>query len=104
MLDWRTMTIVECAPEPKMSIRRAQLVAETVRPPRLNFAGRCIYCLERDCGSPDCEDLHKRSRWAVCPDCDGREGDEVTSTSCTSCVFGVVELVPIGVGGAVDLR
>ncbi len=55
---------------------------EATKPPRLNFARRCVYCLERDCDSPDCQALYERSRWAVCPECDGREGDEVTSEAC----------------------
>ena len=32
--------------------------------------------------------------WAVCPRCDGREGDELVSTRCDWCTFGVVELAP----------
>ena len=31
----------------------------------------------------------------VCPECDGREGDEVTSVPCQWCMFGVVELAPL---------
>jgi hypothetical protein len=46
----------------------------------------------------------------VCPDCDGRQGDELTSVPCRWCVFGVVELAPMpaargeSVGGLVELR
>lgn len=53
--------------------------------------------------------MYARSRSAVCPECDGREGDEVTSVPCRWCVFGVVELVPMAlasgasVGGLVEL-
>lgn len=38
--------------------------------------------------------MHARSRWTACPECDGREGDEVVSTRCDRCTFGVVELAP----------
>ena len=72
-----------------------QAVVLAIKPPRLNFARRCLYCLERDCDSPRCEAMHARSRWAVCPQCDGREGDEVVITRCDWCTFGVVELAPM---------
>ena len=85
------MTILDCAPEREVSQERARWVADAVKPPRLNFAGRCLYCLERDCDSPECEAMYARSRWAVCPECDGREGDEATSVPCGWCMFGVVE-------------
>lgn len=98
---WRTMTILDCAPEHVVSTDRARWVAEAVKPPRLNFAGRCIYCLERDCDSSECQARYARSRWGVCPECDG-EGDEVTSVPCQWCVFGVVELAPVGAAGVVD--
>jgi hypothetical protein len=67
---------------------------EAIKPPRLNFARRCLYCMERDCDSAACRAMHERSRWAVCPQCDGREGDELVSTRCDWCTFGVVELAP----------
>jgi integrase len=41
-----------------MSEGPAQAVVEAVKPPRLNRARRCIYCLERDCDSPRCEALY----------------------------------------------
>gem|GEM_PF-6208778 len=72
-----------------------QAAVQAIKPPRLNFARRCLYCLERDCDSPKCRAMHERSRWAVCPQCDGREGDEVVSTRCDWCTFGVVELAPM---------
>jgi hypothetical protein len=84
--------------------------SNAIKPPRLNFARRCLYCLERDCESPKCEAMYARSRWGVCPDCDGRQGDELTSVPCRWCVFGVVELAPMpaargeSVGGLVELR
>ena len=61
---------------------------------------RAVHLLpDRDCDSSECEAKYARSRWAVCPECDGREGDEVTSVPCQWCVFGVVELAPVGVSG-----
>jgi hypothetical protein len=45
----------------------------------------------------------------VCPECDGREGDGVAGVRCEWCMFGVVELAPVGVasgesvGGLVEL-
>ena len=70
--------------------------SRAVKPPRLNFAGRCLYCLARDCDSATCEARYKRSRWMVCPECDGREGDGVSGLRCEWCTFGVVEIAPIG--------
>ena len=69
-------------------------MVDTVKPPRLNFARRCLYCLDRDCCSPWCEAMYERSRWVVCPECDGREGDEASSIRCEWCTFGVVEIAP----------
>ena len=83
------MAVLDCVVE----LETPTVVA--TKPPRLNFARRCVYCLERDCDSPECEAMYARSRWAVCPECDGREGDEVTSVSCEWCTFGVVELAPM---------
>jgi hypothetical protein len=77
---------------------------EAIKPPRLNFARRCIYCLVRDCDSPRCESSYERSRWAVCPECDGREGDEITSEQCQWCTFGVVEIAPRSVERLAELR
>jgi hypothetical protein len=89
------MTILDCAPEREVSQERARWVADAVKPPRLNFAGRCLYCLERDCESPECEARYARSRWMVCPECDGREGDEASGLECRWCIFGVVEAAPL---------
>jgi hypothetical protein len=90
------MTTLDYAPEREVSQERARRIADAVKPPRLNFARRCLYCLERDCDSPGCEAMYARSRWVVCPECDGREGDEASSTRCGWCTFGVVEVAPIG--------
>jgi hypothetical protein len=94
-LSLRAMTTLDYAPEREVSQERARQVVDAVKPPRLNFAGRCLYCLERDCRSPECEALYERSRWVVCPECDGREGDEASSIRCGWCTFGVVEIAPM---------
>jgi len=86
----------------------ASAPVEAIKPPRLNFARRCLYCLERDCDSPLCRAMYARSRWTVCPECDGREGDGVAGVRCEWCMFGVVEMAPMpsgeSVGGLVGLR
>ena len=91
------MTTLDYAPEREVSQGRARREVGAVKPPRLNFARRCVYCLERDCCAPRCKAMYARSRWGVCPECDGRLGEEVTSEPCRWCVFGVVELAPVGV-------
>jgi len=91
------MTTLDCTPEREVSVERARWVAVAVKPPRLNFGRRCIYCMERDCGSSRCEALYEQSRWAVCPECDGREGDGVSGLRCQWCVFGVVEVEGLSV-------
>jgi hypothetical protein len=83
--------VVDVAPVKRTGEREP---VEAMKPPRLNFARRCLYCLERDCDSVRCEALYARSRWTVCPSCDGREGDGVAGVRCDSCTFGVVELMP----------
>jgi hypothetical protein len=95
----RSTVLVDATSVKRESEQRA---FEAVKPPRLNFARRCLYCRERDCVSVDCEARYARSRWGVCPECDGREGDEVTSTPCRWCVFGVVELAPLPQAGTVE--
>jgi hypothetical protein len=57
------------------------------RPPRLSFAGVCVWCGERECESPWCIESHARSRWMVCPECGG---EALCGCEC-DCVFGVVE-------------
>jgi hypothetical protein len=61
------------------------------KPPRLNFAGVCMWCGEPGCRSRRCMRLHARSRWMVCDDCGGE------SFCLCTCVFGVVEASPAGV-------
>jgi hypothetical protein len=86
------MAVLDCAVDREAP---ATAVVECVKPPRLNFARRCLYCLRRDCDSPKCEAMYARSRWGVCPECDGREGDGVAGVRCDWCTFGVVELAPL---------
>jgi hypothetical protein len=62
------------------------------RPPRVNFAGVCLRCDERDCESPECVAWHEASCWMVCPRCGGRCWSE-TLEPC-GCMFGVVEAWP----------
>jgi hypothetical protein len=70
----------------------APRLTEAIKPPRLNFARICLYCGERDCTAPECIDSYERSRWMICPDCDGQEWNE-TLEPC-GCMFGVVEAWP----------
>jgi hypothetical protein len=69
-----------------------QTAIEAIRPPRLNCAGVCLHCGERDCEAPACIAWHAESCWMVCPDCDGQEWRE-TYEPC-GCMFGVVEAWP----------
>ncbi|MCP4227907.1 MAG: hypothetical protein GY773_31560 [Actinomycetia bacterium] len=48
------------------------------RPPRLNFAGYCIWCDERWCEEAECVERHTHSHWDVCDRCDGLGYDEPT--------------------------
>lgn len=69
-------------------IRAEAAVARAVtRPPRLNFAGVCIWCGERECQSQSCVEAHARSRWMVCDLCHGLG---LCGCDC-DCVFGAVE-------------
>ncbi len=58
------------------------------QPPRLNFAGWCMWCNQRWCNDQRCIDRHHRSTWDVCTYCDGIGGDILSSTPC-SCAFGL---------------
>jgi hypothetical protein len=40
----------------------------------------------------------------VCPECDGREGDEASGLECRWCIFGVVEVAPLRAEGAAERR
>jgi hypothetical protein len=62
--------------------------APTGKPDRLNLARVCLWCGVRDCDSARCIELHARSRWMVCDECDG-----YSSGGCF-CVQGVVEAAP----------
>lgn len=58
------------------------------RPPRLNCAGWCLWCGERDCQQLVCRRRHRVSVWRVCPDC---SGSEVHGFDRCGCVSGLVE-------------
>lgn len=65
---------------------------KVLRPSRLNPAGWCMWCLERDCSRADCIEIHEGSAWGVCPDCDGSEyADIATYDRCMNCQGGVVQ-------------
>ncbi|GAB3427666.1 hypothetical protein [Flindersiella endophytica] len=59
------------------------------KPTRLNFARLCLYCDETDCTSEECIDRYNRSRWAICPECNG--GRDIVGL-CGYCIYGVEEL------------
>lgn len=61
---------------------------QVYKPTRLNFARLCRYCDDIDCTSPRCIDLHDRSMWAACSDCDGGR----LTTLCEWCLDGIVEV------------
>jgi hypothetical protein len=87
-----SMAVLDCA----VDLEAPAVVAE--KPPRLNFAGVCLHCGERDCEAPECVSWHEQSAWMVCPDCDGQKWSE-TYEPC-GCVFGVVEAWPTSVAAA----
>ena len=72
------------------------------RPARLNFAGFCWYCGERGCENPGCVQMHAKSHWGLCPDCQGAEniGHEWKPT-CNLCYGGLVEHGPAEAGWVV---
>lgn len=60
------------------------------RPPRLNFAGFCIWCDDRWCDNERCIDRHPRSVWMVCDWCHGRGRIEPDQFAC-GCSNGLTE-------------
>ncbi|MCX4097301.1 hypothetical protein [Nocardia sp. alder85J] len=69
--------------------------AEAVlRPPRLTFANRCIWCGIADCADPDCVALHEVSQWRTCRQCDGTGLAFSGPQGCT-CAFGLVHVAPV---------
>ncbi|MGX1774459.1 hypothetical protein ACWIGW_20260 [Nocardia brasiliensis] len=83
--------------------------AETLRPPRLNFAGWCMYCLERECNSARCIATHAGSVWEVCERCGGSEYvnghvDPETAVTRCNCFGGVVESASRPVAEVIELR
>jgi hypothetical protein len=72
--------------------KRDDPVMGPMKPPRLNFAGLCLRCDERDCTALECLAWHAESCWAICPDCDGLCWTEDIRPC--GCIFGVVEIYP----------
>lgn len=62
---------------------------QELRPPRLTFAGMCIWCGQRGCDASECIAHHLRSQWAVCPECKGTLIHNADRLS--GCVFGLVK-------------
>ncbi len=60
------------------------------RPPRLNLAGYCQWCMRRWCNNQRCIDRHLASEWMVCNRCEGTASDELSHTPC-GCESGLVE-------------
>lgn len=73
----------------------AQLTSIVVKPPRLNFAGYCLWCGEQRCQRARCISLHLASVWQVCIDCDGTM-DGLDGMRCESCFGGVIEAAKSG--------
>ncbi|MEV0466223.1 hypothetical protein AB0I30_33860 [Nocardia tengchongensis] len=68
--------------------------ATELRPPRLTFAGCCLWCGDRECVKPDCIGLHEISEWMVCSHCHGTgEGFKAEPKGCT-CAFGLALVAP----------
>ncbi len=61
------------------------------RPPRLNAAGFCVYCFERDCRSRRCMEHHRRADWQLCTHCDGAGFDHAEGRLC-SCHGGLEDM------------
>jgi hypothetical protein len=81
------MSLMGCAAEP------TEIELVVTKPPRLNFAGVCLWCGERDCERRRCVELHAGSVWVVCDECNGFAAGECT------CAHGVMEATPITLSG-----
>ncbi|WP_280386835.1 hypothetical protein [Nocardia wallacei] len=65
---------------------------EVLRPARLNYAGWCIYCGERNCINPWCVKTHERSVWGPCSVCGGSQQLGMESGElCGICIGGLTE-------------
>ncbi|MEV6368703.1 hypothetical protein AB0L86_17625 [Micromonospora musae] len=87
------MQVKGIAQVPAVDSAALAALADTFRPPRLNFAQVCLYCETRWCESASCIRTHAASLWAPCADCDG-------FGCCDNCLNGVVE---VDRAGLVDL-
>lgn len=71
-------------------------ITTSLRPPRLNVAGACMHCLERQCDSARCIATHARIEWVLCQRCGGTEYvnghlDPETATTRCNCFGGVID-------------
>lgn len=78
------MSVLDVIQSPAMTTGRCS------KPPRVNCAGWCLWCGERDCQQLVCQQRHGVSVWRVCPDCGGCE---VQGFDRCGCVSGPVEAV-----------
>lgn len=88
--------LVQRVPEPEQvgTVHRLPTAdghVTTVRPPRLNLAGYCLYCFGWQCSKKRCVDYHHRSVWVVCRLCDGSGYDRTAERVC-SCESGLADL------------
>lgn len=67
------------------------LSTTSVRPPRLNLAGWCIWCGERDCSHAQCIRNHSLSLWGPCTECGGTQRIQGQMEFCGWCVVGLVQ-------------
>jgi hypothetical protein len=65
---------------------------EFLRPSRLNYAGWCVYCGERECAKASCIKGHAESIWGPCSVCGGSQLlDLETDKLCGVCIGGLTE-------------
>ena len=57
--------------------------ANTVRPPRLNSVGWCVFCVRRWCKDPKCIAWHENSIWGPCDRCGGTGSAGLANCLCT---------------------
>ncbi|MFB7722324.1 helix-turn-helix domain-containing protein [Nocardia sp. NPDC056100] len=75
---------------PDMAVEMKTRCQQEFRPPRLTFAGVCMWCGRRGCNSRACIAQHLRSNWVVCSDCEGTLVNYADERPC-GCVFGMIK-------------
>lgn len=71
-----------------------------LRPPRLNAAGMCLWCLGFGCIDPWCIQRYENTTWEICPRCggtqfvDGHLFGELATERC-NCISGVNEIATV---------